>query len=438
MSDRSSTVQKNWRTLRAQARASEAGDVLDETRLVENPILKARDVWVGVKVGKNVKPIVQGGRLTVPHGGILGLVGESGSGKTQFVRAVMGLSSLEPGVISGSAIYSVPGAPPIDVLQDIDDFSPYRPPTGEELYPQRQRIGWGWMMWRRRFRKRLAALRELGVGFIFQNPMGALNPYLRVGVQLAEAVRVARPTASKAEAEEGALHWLAQVHLKAVRSTLALYPHELSGGMAQRVMIALALAAEPRFVVADEPTTGLDSHIRREIVGLLHRIMAGGDLSGIVISHDLPMVARLCDRLTVMFRGRVVEVGPIEALGDPDAPNHPYTRELKERAEDLAKGRHGATARLGVTDSPDTGVVVAEGCVYRSRCLVRKAGLAPEKQCGALLPTLERVGEGHQVACHVDETQTLSDLSMISAQFRAGEMRTLADGSADDLEVGRG
>ena len=438
MSDQASEVKSHWRALRAQARASDAGDVLDETRLVDNPILKARDVWVGVKVGKIVKPIVQGGRLTVPHGGILGLVGESGSGKTQFVRAVMGLSSLEPGVISGSAIYSVPGAPPINVLQDIDDFSPYRPPGDGELHPQRQRIGWGWMMWRRRFRKRLAALRELGVGFIFQNPMGALNPYLRVGVQLMEAVRVARPSASRAEAEEGALHWLAQVHLKSSQATLALYPHELSGGMAQRVMIALALAGEPRFVVADEPTTGLDSHIRREIVGLLHRIMAGGELSGIVISHDLPMVARLCDRLTVMYRGRVVEVGPIEALGDSDAPNHPYTRELKERAEDLARGRHGATAKLGLTDSPDTGVVVAEGCVYRSRCLVRKAGLAPEQRCTAELPALERVGLGHQVSCHVDETQTLSDLSMISAQFRAGSVRTLADASSEDGKVPRG
>ena len=404
-----------------------------------DPILKARGVWVGVKVGKIVKPIVQGGELTVPRGGILGLVGESGSGKTQFVRAVMGLSSLEPGVISGSAVYSVPsaGIPPIDVLQDIDDYSPYRPPGPGELHPQRQRIGWGWMMWRRRFGKRLAALRQLGVGFIFQNPMGALNPYLRIGAQLGEAVRVARPNASRAEVEEGALHWLARVHLKATRSTLALYPHELSGGMAQRVMIALALAGEPRFVVADEPTTGLDSHIRREIVGLLHRIMAGGELSGIVISHDLPMVARLCDRLTVMYRGRVVEVGPIEALGDVDAPNHPYTRELKERAEDLAHGRHGATVKLG-SDSPDTGVVVSEGCVFRSRCLVKKAGLVRAALCERELPLLESIGDAHQVACHVEETRTLSDLPAISAQFRAGGMRVIADGTDHDMEVRRG
>jgi ABC-type dipeptide/oligopeptide/nickel transport system ATPase component len=388
------------------------------------PILKARDVWVGVKVGKIVKPIVQGGQLTVPTGGILGLVGESGSGKTQFVRAVMGLSSLEPGVISGSAVYSVAGEQPIDVLQDIDDFSPYRPPGEGELLPARQRIGWGWMMWRRTFRKRLEALRRLGVGFIFQNPMGALNPFLRVGAQLGEAVRVARPTASRAEAEEGALHWLAQVHLKASRETLGLYPHELSGGMAQRVMIALALAGEPKFVVADEPTTGLDSHIRREIVGLLHRIMAGGELSGIVISHDLPMIARLCDRLTVMYRGRVVEVGPIEALGDPDAANHPYTRELKERAEDLAQGRHGGADKANM-ESPDTGVVVKEGCVFRSRCMLRQAGLAKDRKCSGILPVLEDVGEGHQVACHVNDDRVLRDLAAISAQFRAGTLKLI-------------
>ena len=233
-------------------------------------VLDARDVWVAVKVGKIVKPIVQGGRLSVPRGVILGLVGESGSGKTQFVRTVMGLSSLEPGVISGSAVYSIQDGESVDVLADIDEYSPFRPPGPGELYPERQRIGWAWVLWRRRFRKRLRALRKLGVGFIFQNPVGALNPFLRVGSQLGEAVRVARPTASAAEMREGALHWLSQVHLKASDETLALYPHELSGGMAQRVMIALALAGEPKFVVADEPTTGLDSHIRRQIVGLLH------------------------------------------------------------------------------------------------------------------------------------------------------------------------
>ena len=362
-------------------------------------ILTARDVWVGVQVGGILKPIVQGGRLTVPQGGILGLVGESGSGKTQFVRMVMGLSSLEPGVISGSAIYAIDGAPPVDVLQDIDVYSPFRPPQGEELYPARQRIGWGWPMWRRRFRKRLGTLRSLGVGFIFQNPVGALNPFLTVGAQLEEAVRVARPKASAAEAEEGALHWLGAVQLKVDRQTLALYPHELSGGMAQRVMIAVALAGEPRFLVADEPTTGLDSHIRREIVGLLHRVMGHGNLSGIVISHDLPVVSRLCDRLTVMFRGRVVEEGPIDALGDPESPNHPYTRELKERAEALAAGRHrrrvGETPRTG-----GTGVVVGQGCIYRSRCgLYTHDPGAPRARCEQALPVAHSVEDQHLSWC---------------------------------------
>jgi ABC-type dipeptide/oligopeptide/nickel transport system ATPase component len=382
-------------------------------------ILRATNVWVGVKVGKHIKPIVQGGELVVPRGGILGLVGESGSGKTQFVRAVMGLSTLEPGVITGSAVYSVPGSEPIDVLQDIDDYSPFRPPMEGEMYPQRQRVGWGWLMWRRRFRKRLAALRKLGVGFIFQNPMGALNPFFNVGTQVAEAVRVANPNASSAEAREGALHWMAQVHLKANAETLAMYPHELSGGMAQRVMIALALAAEPKFIVADEPTTGLDSHIRREIVGLLHRIMAGGELSGIVISHDLPMVARLCDRLTVMYRGRVVEVVTIEALGDVDASNHPYTRMLKERAEDLARGRHGGVVKLG-TASPDaTGVAVSAGCIYRRRCLVYDTDMVDKSRCDLIQPSLTKIEEAHTVACHADDKAVLSELGAISTQVRA-------------------
>jgi oligopeptide/dipeptide ABC transporter ATP-binding protein len=385
----------------------------------EGAILTARGVWVGVTVDGALKPIVQGGRLTVPRGGILGLVGESGSGKTQFVRNIMGLSSLEPGLMSGSAVYALGEAPPLDVLENIDAYSPFRPPQGDEVLPQRQRIGWGWPLWRRRFRKRLDLLRTLGVGFIFQNPTGALNPYLRVGQQLSEAVAVARPDAGKAEIRDGCLHWLTEVHLKATDATLALYPHELSGGMAQRVMIALALASEPKFLVADEPTTGLDSHIRREIVGLLHRILREGDLSGIVISHDLPMIARLCDRLTVMFRGKVVEEGPIEALGDPESPNHPYTRELKERAEDLAQGRHSMRREAG--ESPDaTGAVAAAGCVYRSRCLVYKVGMVDRGKCDAQAPTLTDVGDKHQVSCHVEDIDVLRDLAMVSAEYRAG------------------
>ena len=306
------------------------------------------------------------------------------------------------GVFSGSALFRVGDGPPIDVLGDIDDYSPYAPPPGGEGLPVRQRIGWGWVLWRRRFRERLDALRELGVGFIFQNPMGALNPYLNVGTQLMEAVRVARPKASRAEAEEGALHWLAQVHLRADRDTLSLYAHELSGGMAQRVMIALALAGEPHFLVADEPTTGLDSHIRREIVGLLHRIMAEGDLSGIVISHDLPMVAKLCDRLAVMYQGRVVEEGQIEALSNPEAPNHPYTRELKIRAEELSRGRDGSIRR-GSERSPDAATSEQGGCPYRSRCLVVADRLIDARRCSAQRPELEWIDEGQYVACHASD-----------------------------------
>jgi len=365
-------------------------------------ILTARDVWVGVQVGKIIKPIVQGGRLTVPQGGILGLVGESGSGKTQFVRAMMGLSSLEPGVFSGSAIYKIGDQPEVNVLDEVEAYTPFRPPEGDELFPQRMRIGFGWPLWRRRFRKRLDLLRRLGVGFIFQNPTGALNPFLRIGTQLQEAVLVARPNANRKESEEGALHWLDQVHLKADQHTLGLYPHELSGGMAQRVMIALALACEPKFIVADEPTTGLDSHIRLEIVGLLNRIMGQGALSGIVISHDLPMVARLCDRLTVMYRGRVVEEGPIEALGDPESDSHPYTRELKERAEALARGRQ-KHSKGGVEKTGGTGVVVGKGCIYRSRCAIYRDGLVDKERCNTIQPEMNLIADEHRAACHCED-----------------------------------
>lgn len=377
----------------------------ETTPAATGAILTARDVWVGVKVGKIIKPIVQGGRITVPQGGILGLVGESGSGKTQFVRALMGLSSLEPGVFLGSAVYQIGDQPAVDVLENVHEYTPFRAPEGDELFPQRVRIGWGWPLWRRRHRKRLDLLRRLGVGFIFQNPNGALNPFLCVGTQLKEAVLVARPNANATEEEEGALHWLNQVHLKPDSHTLGLYPHELSGGMAQRVMIALALAGEPKFIVADEPTTGLDSHIRLEIVGLLNRIMGHGNLSGIVISHDLPMIASLCDRLTVMYRGRVVEEGPIAALGDPESPSHPYTRELKERAEALARGRQKRN-KGGVQKTGGTGVVVGKGCIYRSRCAIYRDDLVDRARCETITPPVGLIADEHRIACHSQDIAT--------------------------------
>ena len=177
--------------------------------------------------------------------------------------------------------------------------------------------------------------------------------------------------------------------------------------------------------------TTIKTHIRREVVGLLHRIMAQGELSGIVISHDLPMIARLSDKLAVMYRGRVVEEGPIDALGDPDAPNHPYTRELKERAEDLAQGRHSTRAEVDDGSPDSTGVVADPGCVYRSRCLIHRLDMVDRERCADTLPQLHpTTAGGPHVACHVSDTKVLADLPSISAEYRGGtlEVPTLQPG----------
>jgi ABC-type dipeptide/oligopeptide/nickel transport system ATPase component len=156
--------------------------------------------------------------------------------------------------------------------------------------------------------------------------------------------------------------------------------------------------------------------------------MAQGELSGIVISHDLPMIARLCDQLTVMYRGRVVEEGPIDALGDQDAPNHPYTRELKERAEDLAQGRHSTRARVDDGSPDSTGVVADPGCVYRSRCLIYRLRKVDREKCANSVPALHgTVSGGPRVACHVSDTNLLADLPGISAEYRTGEIDALTD-----------
>lgn len=313
----------------------------------------------GVWVRAGSADLVRGVTLALPRGATLGVVGESGSGKTVLMRAALGLSRMEPGIAAGT------------VSLDLGD-------DGSARYSGPRSF--------RGIRGAVARLRRGAVGVVFQDPKGALDPFFTVGRQLAEA--------APGRGEE----WLERVRIRDPRSVLRRHPHELSGGMAQRVMIALALATGPSLLVADEPTTGLDAHLRVELVDLLRDAMEGAHRSSIVISHDLEVIARLCGRLAVMLGGRLLEEGPVEAVLGAGPVNHPYTRWLAGRARDLREGR---LPRAPEGDRPvGTDAGPGSGCPFLARCAPAAASPSLARRCAAEMPRAVPTPAGTHAACH--------------------------------------
>src|SRR5437899_4214806 len=222
---------------------------------------------------------------------------------------------------------------------------------------------------------------------IFQNPREALNPVVTVGRQLRQVLEIRRGM-SKREARQEAINIVKSVHISDPESRLGSYPHELSGGMAQRIMIALALAANPRLLIADEPTTGLDVTTQYQIVQLLRELRERTGMAILLITHDLALTAELCDRLAVLYAGRLAEVGPLEHL--VRTPRHPYTKALLQ-----------SRPHVGMTgDIPTIPGSVADlmrppsGCRFHPRC-PNATQVCTERQ-----PDLVQMGPGQRAACH--------------------------------------
>jgi oligopeptide/dipeptide ABC transporter ATP-binding protein len=314
-----------------------------------------------VEFGTPAAPLVAVDDVTfsIGPGEILGLVGESGSGKSLTSRAIMRLVA-DPGRVSrGRIVFD--GR---DVLGLSD----------AEL---------------RRFRAR-------DVGMIFQDPFSSLNPVLRVGRQLTETLRFNAGLDRRAARERG-LELLHHVGIPDPGGCFDSYPHELSGGMRQRVMIALATAAGPRLLLADEPTTALDVTTQKQILTLLARMRRENGMSILLVSHDFGVIAQMCDRVAVMYGGHIVEAGPV--LEVYDNPHHPYTRALLAAVPELdAAGRSGPPRVPLAGHPPELGSRPA-GCVFAPRCTFAR----PE--CGAVAMDLETVGDDHQSACPFETRQ---------------------------------
>jgi oligopeptide/dipeptide ABC transporter ATP-binding protein len=297
---------------------------------------------------------VKGVDLAIEPGEVLGLVGESGSGKSLTCRAVMRMVP-EPGEIAAGAIRF----------------------DGEDVLS----LG----------KSKLRELRSHSVGMIYQNPFGSLNPTMRVGAQIAETLRVNRGLGRSAAKTE-AVALLDRVGIDDPERRYGSYPHELSGGMCQRVMIAIATASSPRLMLADEPTTALDVTTQAQILKLLGQMRAEEGMAMLLVSHDFGVIAQACDRVAVMYGGHIVETGPVETIYHE--PEHPYTRALLNSVPELDSAGN-VQRRAALAGHPPELSDVIGGCVFAPRCEFAK----PE--CASVSMKLEPVGPEHASACPV-------------------------------------
>ncbi len=316
---------------------------------------------LSISFGRSTPPVVDGIGFEVERGEILALVGESGCGKS----------------ISCLALTSLLPTPPARVSADEIRFRS----KAEELDLAHVPL------------RRLRKVRGGGIAYIFQEPSVSLNPVFRIGSQIAEVLELHRPEVT--DRREEVISLLKQVGIPAPETRIDAYPHELSGGMQQRIMIAMALAGNPELLIADEPTTALDVTIQAQILELIDELRHKRDMAVILVTHNLGIVAELADRVAVMYAGQIAESGPTAQL--LANPAHPYTQALLRAVPRLGREEKRLSTIPGHVPSAAD---FAPGCRFCDRC-ARRAVLsdAQKEECRAKKPGETELGNGHIVRC---------------------------------------
>ncbi len=316
-------------------------------------LLEVRDLRVSFATREGEVRAVNHVSLSLERGRTLGLVGESGSGKSVTSMTMLGLTRSPTTEIAGEVLLDG-----VDLLALDDD--------------------------------ELRSIRGRRVAMIFQDPLSSLHPMRRVGWQIVEAIR-AHEKMGKRAARARSVELLRSVGIPSPETRVDAYPHELSGGMRQRVMIAMALALGPELLIADEPTSALDVTVQAQILELLARLQEERGMALILVSHDLGVIAEQTDEVAVMYAGRIVEHGPGEAI--IGSPMHPYTRGLLDSIPHVDGPR---TARLTpIPGSPPSAVQLPPGCAFHPRCPLARPS------CERDVPSLLPVGRDHRIACPV-------------------------------------
>ena len=337
-----------------------------------DPILSVRDLRVHFELPEGLVRAVEGIDFDVRPGATMALVGESGCGKTVTARAILRLID-KPGRIIGGRI----------LFQRVDDSSA----TTTEDLAQLPADG-----------RRMRTVRGREIAIIFQEPMASFSPVHTVGTQIVEAICVHR-NISRRQARTEAIELLRHTGVPEPAARLRNFPHELSGGLLQRAMIAMALCCRPRILIADEPTTALDVTTQAQILTLLKRLQEETQMAIIFITHDLGVVAEMADEVVVMYLGEVVERGPVDAIFH--SPKHPYTKAMLRAIPPL---RSKLTRTLeAITGSIPHPLQRPSGCPFHSRCTEFIAG-----KCDQQLPPRRTVGPSHEVQCFLYESENTS------------------------------
>lgn len=333
-------------------------------------VLSIRDLTVEFDTEDGVVHAVTDVSWDLYPGEVLGVIGESGSGKSVSLLSILGLIPMPPGrIVRGEAVFKG---------RDLLKLS------GREL---RQ-------------------IRGGDIAMIFQDPMTSLNPVLKIGDQIAEAILAHNPRLTKEEARRRTIELLSLVGVPGAEQRYDQYPHEFSGGMRQRAMIAMAIANSPSVLVADEPTTALDVTIQAQIIEVLRTAQRETNAAIVLITHDLGLIAELADRVVVMYAGRVVEQADVLTIFD--SPRHPYTIGLMKSLARLEREQEWLEPIPG---QPPSLITLPPGCAFHPRCLHSRG----RARCRSEVPPLREIGEGasHLSACHFAEELT-------GAQYTAG------------------
>ncbi|HUG35691.1 MAG TPA: ABC transporter ATP-binding protein [Candidatus Limnocylindrales bacterium] len=318
---------------------------------MSEPVLDVRDLIVEFSSEDGPLRAVDQVSFQVRRGEIVGLVGESGAGKSLTSEAILRLIRCPPGRVAGEVRF-----------------------LGQDLLTLDEAA--------------LARIRGKDVAMIFQNPGASLNPVFRVGDQMLEAMALHLPEARRT-LRERVIELLGRVGISSPATRARDFPHQFSGGMAQRVMIAMGISCTPSLLIADEPTTALDVTIQAQVLALIRRLAREMGVAVLLVSHDLGIISQMCDRVLVMYAGRVVEEASVGSIFR--APAHPYTRGLIECLPRLDGG-----GRLGAIGGTMPGLrALPSGCRFHPRCPVA------EPRCAVEAPTSRRVAPGQMAACHL-------------------------------------
>lgn len=328
---------------------------------MQAPILRITDLKTSFHQDEGVIKALDGVNLDVYPGKTLGIVGESGCGKSVTARSILRILDRSARIDSGQ-IWLNDGVDP----EPVDLVS--LPAEGPQI----------------------RSVRGGRIALIFQEPMTSLSPFYTIGSQIIEVILKHRKV-SKKEAREMAIHYMNEVGIPQPSRRIDSYSFQLSGGLRQRVVIAMALAGDPKVLIADEPTTALDVTTQAQILDLLLRIQQENNLALILITHDMGVVAEMCDDVAVMYLGRVVEHAPVRAIFR--SPEHPYTRLLLRSIPDI---RAAPKSKLPTIEgSVPHPYMRPQGCPFHPRCPIAQPGL-----CDSTMPSEVQLPEGNRVSCH--------------------------------------